>query len=164
MIIYKITHKLSGKCYIGQTIQSLKGRWARHCKHNSGCIALKEAIKKYGKDAFTIEEVASYTNMEDLNNAEEYYIDWYNSLSPNGYNLTSGGSNRRASEELRKRLSECKKGNKHNLGKKASEETRLKISLSHVGMLGKKHTKESKEKMSMIAISRNFIDHIKGTK
>ena len=29
--IYKITNKINGKVYIGQTIQNLKDRFNRHC-------------------------------------------------------------------------------------------------------------------------------------
>ena len=29
--IYKITNKLNGKVYIGQTVQSLEERFQRHC-------------------------------------------------------------------------------------------------------------------------------------
>lgn len=90
MVIYKITNKITGKCYIGQTIMTLQKRWQAH-NYSKRCYILNAAIKKHGKENFLVEEIASYTNLEDLNNAEEYYIDWYNCLTPNGYNLTIGG-------------------------------------------------------------------------
>ena len=37
-IIYKITNKVNGKCYIGQTTKSLSDRWSKHKykkSHNS---------------------------------------------------------------------------------------------------------------------------------
>ena len=41
-------------------------------------------------------------NIEELNHYEEYYINFYNTLTPNGYNLTTGGSICRQSEETKK--------------------------------------------------------------
>ena len=81
MILYKITNKINGKIYIGQTIQTLKARLWRHFKKDSKS-AISLAIKKYGRDNFSIEELDSYKTLEDLNNAEEYYIDWFNCLVP----------------------------------------------------------------------------------
>jgi len=39
-------------------------------------------------------------------------------------------------------------GNKHNLGKHYSEDTKKKISENHKGMLGKQHSEETKKKIS----------------
>jgi group I intron endonuclease len=59
--IYKITNKLNGKIYVGQTIKSLEDRFQKHCCGTSAKdkyhfnMAIKKAIRKYGKDNFTIE-------------------------------------------------------------------------------------------------------------
>jgi group I intron endonuclease len=109
MFIYKITNKITGKNYIGQTRNSVDSRWKSH--HSSKRkYALGLAIQKYGKDSFSIDIIASYKILEDLNNAEIYYINFYNSISPNGYNLHSGGRTYYILEETRKRLSESHKG------------------------------------------------------
>lgn len=159
MIIYKITHKLSGKIYIGQTVQPLKHRWYSH-NSQKACAYLHRALKKYGKDAFTIEEIGSYKTIEDLNDAEEYYIDWFNCLSPNGYNLMTGGNNKLMHEDTRKKMSESHKGivtwnkgkSSWNKGLKASVESRLKMSMYRKGNIspnkGKKMSEEQKEKIS----------------
>lgn len=60
--IYKITNKINGKVYIGQTIQSVKDRWHRHCGKKSIRSAemsmhIKRAILKYGKENFIIETI-----------------------------------------------------------------------------------------------------------
>ena len=105
MIVYLITNKLNGKRYVGKTVGILSRRWYYHYSESSHCIALKNAIKLYGKENFHIEEVAKYNNLEDLNNAEEYYIDFYNCLSPNGYNLKLGGNAPRHNEVTKQRMS-----------------------------------------------------------
>jgi group I intron endonuclease len=148
MIIYKITHKLSGKSYIGQTTETLLHRWIEHNSNKHKKFALQHAIIKYGKDAFLVEEIAEYTNLEDLNNAEEYYIDFYNTLAPNGYNLTTGGHNKKLSEETKHKLSIDRLGEKNwNFGKKASPETKAKMSLARTGKKLPSPSLETRAKM-----------------
>ena len=59
--IYKITNKINGKIYIGQTVKSLKERFQKHCWGTTEKdsyhlnMAIKKAIRKYGKQNFTIE-------------------------------------------------------------------------------------------------------------
>ena len=53
-IIYKITNRINGKVYIGQTRMSLNVRWWHHCNRKD-CPALHHAIKKYGAENFTVE-------------------------------------------------------------------------------------------------------------
>lgn len=147
MIIYKITHKLSGKSYIGQTTRSLLKRWKEHSNGNHLCIALKHAVAKYGKEAFSVEEIANYSNLEDLNNAEEYYIDFYNTLSPNGYNLKAGGNNKTYSPESRVKMSAWQLGRKHS--PEQNEKQRLASLGEKNPFYGKKHSDETKQKISL---------------
>lgn len=91
MFIYKITNKINNKIYIGQTIGSLKKRWWTHCNEKNKCIILKNAIKKYGKDNFTIEEIDGANSQSELNYKEWLFIHKSNSLWPNGYNIKKGG-------------------------------------------------------------------------
>ena len=53
-IIYKITNIINNKVYIGQTVNTIKQRWNKHC-HSNGCRSLYNAILKYGKENFNIE-------------------------------------------------------------------------------------------------------------
>ena len=94
MFIYKITNLINGKIYIGQTTKSIDIRWKQHCKANSYCNYLKNAIQKYGKENFTIEEIDGANSLSELNYLEKHYICKFNSLAPNGYNLQSGGNNK----------------------------------------------------------------------
>lgn len=107
MVIYKITNKINNKVYIGQTTSNVKYRWRQHCNASSyknRISAIGNAISKYGKDNF-IFEILEICTLEILDVKEKYYINFYNSLAPNGYNLETGG----------------------NLNKTLSEETKLKI-------------------------------------
>lgn len=90
--IYKITNLINGKVYIGQTISSIKHRWNSHKNSwhsNKRCCALYNAFDKYGIDNFIIEEIEA-CEVNQLNEREIYWIDYYNSFNE-GYNLTRGG-------------------------------------------------------------------------
>lgn len=91
--IYKITNAVSGKCYIGQTGQKTpEDRWKGHrCLSKSSCPAIYNAIKKYGIDKFKF-EVLIICFDEDRFIYEKEYIQKYNSLVPNGYNILEGGN------------------------------------------------------------------------
>jgi len=129
VLVYKITNILNGKSYIGQTIKSLKTRWSNHCKDSSHCAVLLSAIRKYGKGNFSISVIGEYTNIEDLNSAEEYFIELYQTLAPNGYNIRPGGNYSSQSEETKKKMSEAASGDKNFwFGKSLSKEHKLKIS------------------------------------
>lgn len=92
--IYKITNKITNKCYIGETKKSNPElRWNEHkrkIEKGIGCPALQDAIKKYGIEHFKF-EVLIICFDEDRYRFEKEYIKKYNSIAPNGYNLTTGG-------------------------------------------------------------------------
>lgn len=88
--IYKITNNINGKIYIGQHKQTTtKEKIDRYL--GSG-ILIKKAQDKYGKENF-IKEIIEYCSKENINDREIYWIRFYNSLTPNGYNITKGGQN-----------------------------------------------------------------------
>lgn len=153
MIIYKITNKLNGKIYVGQTVRSMEERWTEHCKKTSDCMAISHAIQKYGKENFTIECVCVANSIEELNKKEQEFIEEFNSMKPSGYNLTSGGLNFIRSEESNRKNSESQKGEKnHNFGKKAPLEVRAKMAASRRGeknhFFGRHHSEETKRKLA----------------
>ena len=97
MLIYKITNKIDGKCYIGQTIKNAEERWREHQAHAFGTHpndvnkTLYKAIRKYGLENFTFEVLQdNIETYEQLDKAEIYWIDFYNSFIK-GYNETFGG-------------------------------------------------------------------------
>ena len=104
--IYKITNEVNDKIYIGQTITTIAERWHGHMSsalnEKRYKSALYNAMRKYGRDKFHVEEISSYTKdskdelINILNLEEQKYIKQYNSLvTQNGYNLEKGGNNKR---------------------------------------------------------------------
>ena len=153
MLIYKITNKLNGQIYVGQTIRTLEERWYEHCKNISECSALSQAIHKYGKESFVVEAIYAASSIEELNQKEQEFIKFYNTLRPNGYNLTSGGLNFERSVETRQKISLAQRGKKnHRFGKKASKATRRKMSEASKGLnnhfYGKTHSEKTKKLLS----------------
>lgn len=123
--IYKITNNINQKVYIGQTINNMNKRFKKHlsqvnCKNI--CSALYAAFKKYGQDNFIIESIVTgdYTK-EELNELEVFYIKKYNSISPNGYNLQSGGNSFMVVESVKKQTSDKLKGRKISWSAKISK-------------------------------------------
>lgn len=87
--IYKITNKINGKAYIGQSVD-IKGRFISH-KCSKDDLPLHQDIRKLGKDNFEweiLEECAEF----ELNDKEEYWIEHYDTFN-NGYNGNLGGCN-----------------------------------------------------------------------
>ena len=124
-IIYKYTSP-SGKHYIGQTNDIVR-RKSQHKKTN-GCPCFKVAVDKYGFENFKFEILEENLTIEEANIKEEYYINEYNSLAPNGYNLHTGGLNHSISEITRERLRIASSGENHPLfGKHLAEETKRKL-------------------------------------
>ena len=93
--IYKITNKISKKCYIGETTEeNPEERWKRHkyaISKGVGCPALRNAVIKYGIENFTF-EVLIICFDENRYDHEKEYIKKYNSVVPNGYNILEGGA------------------------------------------------------------------------
>ena len=90
--IYKITCTINNKVYIGQTSGTLKHRFYQHVNKESGCIKLKRAIEKYGKENFTIEEIDIASDKETALQKEAHYIKQYKSNNIKyGYNILANG-------------------------------------------------------------------------
>jgi len=128
--IYMLTFP-SKKSYIGQTIRDIHKRLEEHQLPNSKCVAVYNAIQKYGWEKVKIDwyEVPD----EDLNKHEELMVEVLGTLSPGGYNLMEGGGSAgKPSEETKQKMSEAQAGEK----------------AYWYGKIGEKHhTEESKQKI-----------------
>lgn len=89
-IIYRITNKLSGKAYVGQTVYNAEIRFREHCNKKTES-AIHHAINFYGKKNFTVEEIYSCLDQTSLNEAEIHFITFFRTISPYGYNIDIGG-------------------------------------------------------------------------
>lgn len=86
--IYKITNNTNGKSYIGQSID-IKTRWRNHKTAVDDC-AIHSAIRKYGVQNFSFEIIEECTSNE-LNKREIYWMEYYDTKAPKGYNIADGG-------------------------------------------------------------------------
>lgn len=92
-IVYKITNRLTGAVYIGNTTVSLDTRWKQHIgeARRERCAGRKfyKAINKYGPENFET-EVIEICPADISMERERFWISSYNSME-SGYNETYGG-------------------------------------------------------------------------
>lgn len=128
----------SGKSYIGQCVLKLSDgtswgtqkRFAKHCRPDSNCTSVRDAIIKYGSTNMVV-EVLLRCDIDVLDYYEEKFIDTYETMSPNGYNLVKGGSaNRSPSEETKAAIS---KSLKETFKNGFTDEHREKIRSARLG-------------------------------
>lgn len=91
--IYKITNSINGKIYVGQTFRDVQERFKEHLrmgrKEKVGYKSrLYYAIKKYGKDAFSVDTLEECPDNK-LNEREIYWIEKLDAFE-NGYNISLG--------------------------------------------------------------------------
>jgi group I intron endonuclease len=92
-VVYKITNLVNGKLYIGQSKDPNK-RWSTHKSNSKNknnknySMPITRALGKYGKENFSFEIIDTANSFEELNKLEGKYIKEYNSLIPNGYNVS----------------------------------------------------------------------------
>lgn len=91
--VYMITHRRSYRKYIGITSISVNKRWINHVNAaRRGCIQLLHAaIHEHGSEAFIVDSLIEGLSWAEALRLEKLYIQTYNSLRPNGYNMTAGG-------------------------------------------------------------------------
>lgn len=152
--IYLITNTLNGKKYVGQSL-GIRKRFSRHrraarLKLKREAFYLHNAISKHGEDNFKFEVLLYATDPDYLNLMEQKIIAGFNTMTPNGYNLDSGGGvNRVLSDETKAKLKNRKGWNK---GVPATEEQKRRQSIAMMGKpapnKGKPQSAEAKAKQS----------------
>lgn len=157
-VIYMYTSP-SGSSYIGQTCD-MKRR-AKYHQLTNGCTAFSAAIAKYGWGNFKHKLLEENLTVEEANEKEIFWIAKFNTLSPNGYNLVTGGGGRGIpTEETRQRMSASSKGHKRNVGVKLSELGKLNMSIAAIGKpgttVGLVHTQEAKDKQSAAKLGNTY--------
>jgi group I intron endonuclease len=157
MKAYKITNSINGLVYIGITSKSIEERWRLHKNWVTWKkpYGLHAAIREFGVLNFVIEHIASAKTFEDLRELEKQLIKQYNSLTPNGYNKTSGGQGvlgYKHTEASRKIMSEKSKA----FGPRTMP--REAIERSRASRIGKKRTEEQKKLMSVNRIGKGLLN------
>ena len=65
--VYIIRNTVNAKVYVGKTTRNPAKRFEEHCSEYSQCLAIGRAIKKYGKDSFSMGIVFETESREELN-------------------------------------------------------------------------------------------------
>lgn len=146
-IIYKVTNKVNGKIYIGQTTQALRRRAQGHfadVSMNRDKSIFHKALKKYDREDFVWEILEYCSTKAELDEMEFHYIRQYNSFGPGGYNLTLGGAG--------------------VVGFSHTAATKIKISEQQLGtansFFGKNHTDEAIKKIRESSTERTHtLEH-----
>ena len=156
----------SGKGYVGQTTMNPPNlRWSSKDAYRANAY-FAAAIQKHGWENFEHEilaEVAADTKellIEKLNELEPIYMQQYNTLTPNGYNIQPGGYNAPCADETKQKIREKLKGRPRSaesiqrqkvaqVGREVSQETREKLRAIHTGRV---MSPEACEKMRQAAI------------
>lgn len=151
--LYKITNTVNDMVYIGVTKNPQHRMISHACFTTPTKSIIKNAIKKYGRDKFTLQVLLTSTQ-EYCYDMERKAIEAYNTLKPNGYNICTGGVGaigifgdmngmfgRKHSPETLEKMRQVR------VGKKATAETKEKMRVSH---LGQKRTEEQCKKFQTI--------------
>ena len=141
------------KVYIGMTSIGVEKRFSQHMNvkdHHKPTSKIQRAVRKYGKSAFRVEEIYCAFDKEHCGQIEDHFITEYDSIN-SGYNTAKGGQggcivlypeNPEYSDIVSK-ISKSLKGNE-----KLIEACKRNHALGVIGMHGKKHSEETKAKMS----------------
>jgi group I intron endonuclease len=181
MIVYKATNIINGKIYIGYTTKTLSERIKSHLS-KANCLtqkhytqAFKLALRKYGVDNFLWEELAICDSKKQACFLEKKFIEEFNSITPNGYNMTFGGEGGIPNNFVKQKISASVKNfHKQNpgyitscyLSKTTFEQRSLKCKKAAVtrkknGNMPKpgfKLSEEAKKKMSITKREKNKHD------
>lgn len=149
--IYRILNKITQKCYIGESkCLNINRRWNQHKKtieNNKGyCPALRDAVIKYGIENFIFNVIIVCFD-DDRFKYEKEFIIKYNSVVPNGYNLTNGGEGG-GGFEGKKHSEEVKNKIKNTLKQKYIDNPELKKQLSERNKIVMKNP-EVKERIKL---------------
>ena len=99
--VYMLTNTVTGKSYVGQTIQRPNARMRQHAggkqmgnTRSGNPTLIQRSIAKHGWSAFTweiLEKNIAHTPVEILDERERYWIKEKQTLRPKGYNMDEGG-------------------------------------------------------------------------
>ena len=88
--IYVHINKINGLKYVGQTSLQPEERWGKNGIGYSKQY-FYNAIQKYGWDNFDHIILERNLSSDEADKREQFWISYYNSIKPNGYNISLGG-------------------------------------------------------------------------
>ena len=160
--IYAIRNKITGKAYIGQTAMNFGDRRdcnfakLRHNKHDNH--NLQEDFNKYGENNYEFVGLEELSDCSSIDEREKFWISKYKEEKLS-YNISEGGKGVlgvHLSDETKRKIGE--KNRINMLGRKASPETKAKMSKTR---LGRKHTEVAKEKIRRSKLGMKLSDEAK---
>lgn len=148
--IYQFANLTNGKIYVGQSVDLYK-RYYQHAELKTQTL-FGRALRKYGLGGFEFSVLEYVSDLAQLNEREQYWIDRLMACDrTRGYNTcTQAGSSRGTTHTPKTKalLAELRRGSS------ATPETRAKVAASskerypNGPMFGRKHTAETLEKMT----------------
>lgn len=176
-VIYHVVCKVNGKGYVGQTTIGVEARWVAHCSAGvrKGAVGLGHAIRKHGREEFTIEVVDLAWGRPELDAKEQHWIVLLGTRAPLGYNLDEGGQGcGPRPEEVKAKIRATLTGRKRpEVGATlvevwktkprvpVSADTRQAMVESHLGL---RHTDETRKAMREAQKKRRQDEALKGVK
>lgn len=153
--IYLITNSLSGERYIGVTSKSVELRWLQHKQKAARDPTTKfyHSLSKNGPEIFEVTVLLTVLDAANASAMERVLIKEY---KPE-YNMTNGGEHtvgRRVTPDVAEKIRQA------NTGKKRTDESRLKMSLSRKNMF----ENNPEAKLKSIEYVRNAYSKIDQTK
>jgi len=158
--VYLTINLLNGKQYVGS-----------HSTNNidDGYLGTGRyffrAVKKEGKENFKKEILQMCENIIEARKLEESYIIKYNTLSPNGYNLSPTGGCERGfsgalSEEHKRKISVWQKGKTYVelYGPEKAAQMKEKQNIKKLGSTIKKASQERKDKISAWQKGKTYVE------
>lgn len=135
MVIYLITNLINDKKYIGCTSKDVpEYRWTEHklSAKNNSSNIIHCAIRKYKPEKFTFEIIEYCETLDEMYESEIEWISHYDTFLGEGYNMTAGGD-----------CGAIKFGEDNGFyGKKHSKETKQKMSEAQKGKIISEETRE----------------------
>ena len=168
--IYCWRNLVNNNCYIGLS-NNIQKRFLQHIKGDRSAKLLQAAFKKYGILNFEFSILEECKEI-DLPEREKFWIKELNTIAPNGYNLTEGGTGGNTFQYLTEtELSEVGKKISDALvecnasGKRVySDETRAAMSIKHSGegnpRYGKKDSAETREKKRISHLGKKHPGYV----
>lgn len=167
--IYKIINRINGKYYVGSSkdiyggSRGYIGRWKQHKnelnKNIHKNLHLQNSWNKYGEQNFDFVIVENIEPIrKKLLKVEQKYLDVAKLEKNKIYNVSFIAGRPEMTDDVKRKISLKNAGNKYCLGRKLSNETKKKMSISKTGknnpQYGKIKNIESRNKIRELIIKR----------